>query len=50
MVVGPLAAALPTLAPSTGLVSPGPEVKPVLPSLAPAPNPDTFVPYQPPGT
>ena len=45
-----LAAALPTLAPSTGLVSPGPEVTPELPSLAPAPNPDTFVPFDPPRT
>jgi sec-independent protein translocase protein TatB len=46
--VSPLAAALPTLAPSTGLVSPGPEVRPELPSLAPAANPDTFVPFEPP--
>jgi len=46
---GPLAAALPTLAPSTGLVSAGPDMKPELPSLAPAPQPDTFVPYEPPG-
>jgi sec-independent protein translocase protein TatB len=46
--VAPLAAALPTLAPSTGLVSAGPDVKPELPSLAPVPNPDTFVPYDPP--
>jgi len=45
-----LAAALPTLAPSTGLVSRGPEVTPELPSLAPAPNPDTFVPFDPPRT
>jgi sec-independent protein translocase protein TatB len=46
--VSPLAAALPTLAPSTGLVSPGPDVRPELPSLAPPPHPDTFVPYEPP--
>jgi len=48
--VSPLAAALPTLAPSTGLVSRGPEVTPELPSLAPAPHPDTFVPFEPPRT
>jgi sec-independent protein translocase protein TatB len=44
----PLAAALPALAPSTGLVSPGPDITPELPTLAPPPNPDTFVPYDPP--
>ena len=44
----PVAAALPVLAPSTGLVSPGPDVTPELPSLAPPPNPDTFVPFEPP--
>ena len=46
--VAPLAAALPMLAPSTGLVSPGPDVTPELPTLAPPPEPDTFVPYEPP--
>jgi hypothetical protein len=46
--IPPLAAALPILAPSTGLVSPGPDVTPELPTLAPPPNPDTFVPYDPP--
>ena len=49
IVVPPLAAALPTLAPSTGLVSPGPDVRPELPSLAPPADPDTFVPFEPPG-
>ncbi|HVM67805.1 MAG TPA: twin-arginine translocase TatA/TatE family subunit [Acidimicrobiales bacterium] len=44
--VPPLAAALPALAPSTGLVSPGPEMRPELPSLGPAPQPGTFVPYE----
>jgi sec-independent protein translocase protein TatB len=46
--VPPLAAALPALAPSTGLVSPGPEMRPELPSLGPPPDPGTFVPYEPP--
>ncbi len=48
--VSPLAAALPVLAPSTGLVSPGRDVTPELPSLAPPPNPDTFVPFDPRGS
>jgi sec-independent protein translocase protein TatB len=42
--VPPLAPALPTLGPSTGLVSPGPVIEPTLPSLGPPPEPDTFVP------
>ncbi len=46
--VPPLSAALPALAPSTGLVSPGPEMRPELPSLGPPPEPGTFVPYEPP--
>ncbi len=46
--VAPLAAALPALAPSTGLVSPGPDLRPELPSLGPPPEPGTFVPFEPP--
>jgi len=48
--VPPLSAALPSLGPGTGLVSPGPEMHPELPSLGPAPEPGTFVPFEPPAT
>jgi sec-independent protein translocase protein TatB len=43
----PLADALPSLGPGTGLVSPGPRLAPELPALAPTPEPDTFVPFDP---
>jgi len=43
----PLADALPSLGPGTGLVSPGPRLAPELPALAPTPDPDTFVPFDP---
>ena len=43
----PLAPSIPTLGPSTGLVSPGPDLHPELPVLAQPPQPDTFVPYTP---
>jgi sec-independent protein translocase protein TatB len=39
-----LAPALPALGPSTPYVSPGPEWQVELPSLGPAPQPETFVP------
>lgn len=43
----PLAPALPSLGPSTGLVSPGPAMEFQLPQLAPPPEPTTFVPFSP---
>jgi sec-independent protein translocase protein TatB len=50
---GPMPAAspsaIPSLGPSTGLVSPGPTLEFRLPELAPAPQPDTFVPFPPAG-
>ena len=45
--VPPLSPAIPALGPSTGLMSPGPTFVPTLPELAPAPEPDTFVPFTP---
>jgi Sec-independent protein translocase protein TatA len=43
----PLSPALPSLGPSSGLVSPGPATSAELPVLAPPPIPDTFVPFNP---
>jgi len=41
--------AMPSLGPSTGLVSPGPSVVAIVPTLASTPNPDTFAPFVPGG-
>jgi sec-independent protein translocase protein TatB len=43
----PLADALPSLGSGTGLMSPGPRFVAELPALAPTPEPDTFVPFDP---
>lgn len=40
---------VPSLGPSTGLVAPGPALRDEMPLLGPPADPDTFVPFQPPG-